>query len=215
VLIACWSSKGGSGTTVVTASLSLVLAAASPRGAVFADLCGDGPAVLGIGEPEGPGLADWLAAGDDVPDDAITRLEVDVVPGLKLLPRGSLPLDAARAVALGEALSADVRPVVVDCGTLADDAARRVCEGAAVSLLVVRPCFLALRRAANMAVRPTGIVYLDEPGRALGARDVEDVLGVAIKARVDWLPEIARIVDAGLLARRLPKRMARALRRVA
>jgi len=30
-------------------------------------------------------------------------LEVDVVPGLKLLPRGSLPLDATRAVALAEA----------------------------------------------------------------------------------------------------------------
>jgi MinD-like ATPase involved in chromosome partitioning or flagellar assembly len=212
VLIACWSSKGGSGTTVVSAALSLVHAEASSRGAVLADLCGDAPAVLGIAEPQGPGIADWLAAGPDVPADGLARLEVEAAPGLKLLPRGELPLVASRIPALAELLAADGRTVVADCGTTADAAAHALVEGATVSLLVVRPCFLALRRALVAPHRPTGVVLLDEPGRALGRRDVEELLGVPVRARVECAPEMARLVDAGLLSRGLPRRVARALR---
>jgi len=212
VLIACWSSKGGSGTTVVAAALAIALSGSSAGGAVFADFCGDGPAVLGVPEPEGPGLSDWLAAGDDVPPDGITRLEVDVIRGLTLLARGSLPFDAGRAAALAAAFAADTRPVVADCGTLVDEAAQVVAANAARSLLVVRPCFLALRRALLARVRPSGVVLVHEAGRALGGRDVEELLGVPVRARVECLPEVARMVDAGLLTSRLPRRMVRALR---
>ena len=216
MLIACWSSKGGSGTTVVAAALAVALSGpssgSSPGGVVFADFCGDGPAVLGVPEPEGPGLSDWLAAGDDVPPDGISRLEVDVIRGLTLLTRGSLPFDARRAAALAAAFAADTRPVVADCGTLVDEAAQVVAANAARSLLVVRPCFLALRRALLAPVRPTGVVLLNEGGRALGGRDVEELLGVPVRARVECLPEVARMVDAGLLTSRLPRRMVRALR---
>ena len=212
MLIACWSSKGGSGTTVVAAALAVALSGSSPGGVVFADFCGDGPAVLGVPEPEGPGLSDWLAAGDDVPADGISRLEVDVIRGLTLLVRGSLPFDAGRAEALVAAFAADTRPVVADCGTLVDEAAQVVAANAGRSLLVLRPCFLALRRALLAPVRPTGVVLLHEGGRALGGRDVEELLGVPVRARVECLPEVARMVDAGLLTSRLPRRMVRALR---
>src|SRR5438270_14062305 len=147
MLIACWSSKGGSGTTVVAAALAVALSGSAAGGAVLADFCGDGPAVLGVPDPDGPGLSDWLAAGDDVPPDGIRRLEVDVARGVKLLPRGSLPLDAGRAVALADVFAADGRPVVADCGTLVGRTARTIAAKATSSLLVVRPCFLALRRA--------------------------------------------------------------------
>jgi MinD-like ATPase involved in chromosome partitioning or flagellar assembly len=215
VLIACWSSKGGSGTTVVAAALAVALSGAVAGGVVFADFCGDGPAVLGVPEPDGPGLSDWLAAGDDVPSDGITRLEVDAARGLKLLPCGSLPFDAGRAGALAEVFAADARPVVADCGTLVEEAAQIVAANAASSLLVLRPCFLALRRALLAPVRPSGVVLLVEPGRALGGRDVEELLGVPVRARIECLPEVARMVDAGLLTSRLPRRMVRALRGVA
>ncbi|HYX44837.1 MAG TPA: hypothetical protein VE760_07320, partial [Acidimicrobiales bacterium] len=87
MLIACWSPKGGSGTTVVSAALALVLASAGQT--LLADLAGDVPAALGLSGPGGPGLSDWLAAGRDVPDDALARLEVEVGPRLRLLPRGT------------------------------------------------------------------------------------------------------------------------------
>jgi hypothetical protein len=80
------------------------------------------------------------------------------------------------------------------------------------SLLVIRPCYLALRRATELPARPTGIVLVGEPGRALGRREVEDVTGVRVLADVDVEPSVARAVDAGLLAARLPRGLARALR---
>ena len=212
MLIACWSSKGGSGTTAVAAGLAVVMASADPRGAVLADLCGDGAAILGLPEPEGPGLSDWLAAGDDVPDDGIRRLELDAARGVRLLPRGTLPLDATRAPALADHLVADPRPVVADCGTLVDETARIVAEQASASLLVLRPCFLAVRRALLAPTRPSGVVLVEEDGRALSSRDVEEVLGVPVRARIECSREVARLIDCCLLTARLPRRVARALR---
>ncbi len=67
----------------------------------------------------------------------------------------------------------------------------------------------------HSAIRPTGIVLVDEPGRALSQRDVEHSLGVAVEATVSLDPAVARAVDAGLLATRLPRVIAEELRQVA
>jgi hypothetical protein len=48
----CWSAKGGSGTTVVSAALSLVLSHRRP--ALLVDLAGDAPAALGMPNPLAP-----------------------------------------------------------------------------------------------------------------------------------------------------------------
>jgi hypothetical protein len=64
-------------------------------------------------------------------------------------------------------------------------------------------------------VRPTGVVLVDEPGRSLGQRDIEHALGVPVEAVVSLDPAVARAVDAGLLASRVPRMVTRALRRVA
>jgi Mrp family chromosome partitioning ATPase len=224
MLIACWSPKGGSGTTVTACSLAAVLARSAPssaHGVLLADLAGDVPAVLGLAEAAGPGLAEWLAAGPDVAGSALRRLEVEVVPGLRLLPwapAGSVtvppaaPAGAGRAEALLQALSDEPRPVVVDCGAAATGAGLALAAGAPVSLLVLRPCYLALRRALRAPVRPSGVVLLTEPGRSLGRRDIEDVLGVPVRAEVAVDETVARAVDAGLLVRRIPRGLERALR---
>jgi len=215
MLIACWSSKGGAGTTVVAASLALLLARRDPAGAVLADLAGDGPAVLGLPEPESPGLAGWLAAGTDVPADALGRLEIPADGGLRVLPRGRGPLTAERADVLGVLLSADPRPVVVDCGSDPTGAALVIAAGATRSILVTRPCFLSLRRMVAAALRPSEVVLLTEPGRALTRLDVEDCVGAPVIAEVAVDPSIARAVDAGLLASRLPRGLAKDLARAA
>ncbi|MGH9224794.1 MAG: hypothetical protein ACRD2W_13690, partial [Acidimicrobiales bacterium] len=65
MLVSCWSPKGGSGTTVVSVILALLSARSSTAGAVVADLTGDVPAALGVADPTGPGLLDWLGATTD------------------------------------------------------------------------------------------------------------------------------------------------------
>jgi MinD-like ATPase involved in chromosome partitioning or flagellar assembly len=216
MLVACWSSKGGSGTTVVATSLSLLLSRRDPLGALLVDVAGDAPAALGLPEPDSPGLAGWLAAGADVPPDALARLEVPTAASaLALLPRGAGPLDAARADVLVTLLAADPRPVVIDCGADLDGPALALAAGATRSILVTRACFLSLRRALTAPIRPSEIVLLTEPGRSLTRLDVEDCLGAPVVAEVAVDPSVARAVDAGLLASRLPRGLARELSRAA
>ncbi len=215
MLLALWSPKGGSGTSVLAAACSLVLARG--RGARLADLGGDQPAIFGLAADPPTGLADWLAAGPEAPTDALERLAVEVAPGVTLLPRGQgagalAPVAAAEAgAALAVALRDGPVPTVADLGAVADPAARAVAEVADASAVVVRGCYLALRRAVRTPVlaRASGVVLVEEPGRSLGAREVADVLGRPVLARVTLRSVVARSVDAGVLATRLPEPMAR------
>jgi hypothetical protein len=90
-----------------------------------------------------------------------------------------------------------------------------VAAAASTSLLVLRPCYLSLRRALQAPVRPSGVILVTEPGRSLGRSDVEEVLGVPIRAVVGVDPAVARAVDAGVLPARLPRGLERSLRHAA
>jgi hypothetical protein len=213
MLVACWSAKGGVGTTVVAASLALTIAGRSPTGAILADLGGDGPAALGLADPTSPGLAGWLAAGSDVPADALRRLEVETDQGLAVLPRGEGDLASHRAALLANLLDVSPRPAVADCGRIrrADSAAGIVAGHARRSILVTRACYLALRHATRAPLKPSVVVVVREPGRALSNGDVESTIGAPIVAVVEVDPAVARAVDAGLLSGRLPRSLGKAL----
>lgn len=70
--------------------------------------------------------------------------------------------------------------------------------------LVTRACYLALRRAIALTPAPDDAVLISECGRALHAADVAAVLNIPIIATIPAEPAIARLVDSGLLAARLP-----------
>ena len=210
-MFVCWSVKGGCGTTVVAASLGLLLSQSQPT--VLVDLGGDIPAVLGLPEPAGPGVTDWLASptADAV---ALWRLAVDTQPGLQLVPfgraehrsteRGPLDgVDEARWRELGRVLGLAADTVVVDGGSGVPHPALRA--PGTHSWLVTRPCYLALRRAVRLDERPTGVVLVHEPGRTLTAPDIAHAVGAPVVAQVPYDPQIFRSVDAGLLAGRLPR----------
>ena len=55
------------------------------------------------------------------------------------------------------------------------------------------------------------MVLIDEPGRALRARDVEHALGAPVIAEIGYDPAVARAVDAGLLVARLPRSLVQPL----
>jgi len=220
VLVCFWSPKGGSGTSVIAAAAALVLAR---EGAVrLADLDGDQPAILGLAADPEQGLRDWLLTGPEAPTDALDRLAVDAGRGLSLLAAGEGEVGIANAeagAALGVALQADPRNTLVDVGVLAADRApalHALVEVADASVIVVRGCYLALRRAVRLELTATatGAVFLDEGSRALGAHDVANVLGVPVLATVSLRATNARAIDAGVLPTRLPDALARPVRQV-
>ena len=221
MLLAFWSPKGGSGTSVVAAACAIVLAQ-DHDGARLADFGGDQPAIFGLGAEPETGITDWLAAGTTAPRDALERLTVGVAPGVVLVPRGSVhrPLAPVAAAEAGAAIAAMLRegpvPTVADLGVPETAAARAMVEIADCSLLVLRGCYLALRRAVHSPLleRCGGVVLIEEPGRSLGVREVRDTIGKPVLARVPVRSTVARAVDAGVLASRLPEVVARPLRRL-
>lgn len=215
MLVTCWSAKGGAGVTVVAATLAVLLGRRTPGGALLVDLGGDAPAVLGVPEPDSPGVAGWLGGGATVPADALRRLEIEVAPGVRLLPRGVGALVPDRAEVLTAMLADSPRPVVVDCGadaTGGGPVATSLVRAADRSVLVIRPCYLALRRAMVLAERPTEVVLVREPGRVLSRDDVEQVVRARVVAEVELDPAVARAVDGPGLAGRLPRSLERGLR---
>lgn len=206
----CWSPKGGSGTTVIAAAIALLSARSEPT--VLIDLGGDTAAALGIAAPDGPGMAEWLASPHATPE-ALWRVGIDAGPQLRLIHSGSAPvvLSGLQAERLAAAAASGVGHTVIDAGPQAGPPSLHRC--AARSLVVVRPCYLALRRAVMLPRMATGAVVVTEPGRALRSVDVERALGVPVVADVAWDPAVARAIDAGLLASRLPATLSRTLAR--
>ncbi len=220
MLVACWSVKGGSGTTVVAAALGLLMAATAAGPVVLVDLGGDAAAVLGLPErADGAGSAHWWADATADPTADAAALVRPVGPGLGLLSLGPAQPGRTAPADVGDRLAAALsswESAVVDCGPPGPvGPALALASSSTMSLLVLRPCFLALRRAVAAPLRPSGIVVVAERDRALRASDVEAVVGAPVRAEVPWDPAVARAVDAGLLATRIPRALARALRSAA
>jgi len=212
MLTLCYAAKGGSGTTVVACSRAL----GTPGPVLLVDLDGDIPAMLGLADPERPGILDWLASR--APLAHLDDLLVDATPNCSLLPatdRGPEPPEVDPAAVessrwddlvdwFGEWSADTGGSVVVDAGTRRLPGSFR--EQCPHRWLVTRPCYVSLRRAARHPATPTGVVLVDEPGHGLRTRDVETSLGVPVVATVRWDVSVARAVDGGLLlGRRLPR----------
>lgn len=222
MLVTCWSTKGGSGTTVIAALASLHAAHERQQPVLLIDLCGDLPAVFGCAEASS-GLGEWLRS--DLAPCSLERVFEELTPSLSLLPRGQGLMSPRRADELVEWLTGDAI-VVVDAGVLhpqaepsgggpGDDELRwRLAAEADRSILVTRACYLALRRTVSLPVRPSGVVLVAEAGRALTRSDCERAIGAPVLTTVAVDPDIARAVDAGMLRTRVPKGAIKALGRL-
>ena len=200
-MLCLYASKGGVGCSVAAAVLALQSADRSPT--LLVDLRGDLGVILGAA-PTDHGLGDWFALDEPSPD-LLHRLEVQIRPGLSLLPRGSCrsPARPDRYRLLARLLATESRQVVVDVGTHAIPATAILAEAEATAL-VTRACFLALD-AARLGPVPDQVVLIEEEGRALGARDVQAAVGAPVTVEMKWHRDLARAVDAGLLSSRLPR----------
>ena len=199
MFIICRSPKGGVGTSVVAAAIALHRARRG-EDTVLVDLAGDQPDLLGVVAPE-LGVGDWLAAGDDVPVDGLASLEVDVAERLRLLGRGTVAPAVDRLPVHATVLAGARRAVVIDAGVAGDV---HWAGGEGEEVVVLRACYLAVRRAGRLGSRAR-LVVIEEPGRALRSADVAAAVGVPVWRRLTLDPAVARSVDAGLLAARLPR----------
>lgn len=219
----CHAAKGGSGTTIV----ACLRAIESPGPVLLVDLEGDVPDMLGIAEPERPGVVDWLVSR--APIAHLDDLLVDVTPDTLLLPAASADTRASIRATIATApvercdelidwfdewAHDSGGSIVVDAGTTV--LPTTFLERCPHRWLITRACYLSLRRATRLPVAPTGIVVVEEPGRSLKSRDIEASIRAPIVTTIPWDIRIARSVDAGLLGgSRLPRAVHRSLRGVA
>jgi MinD-like ATPase involved in chromosome partitioning or flagellar assembly len=198
----CWSAKGGSGTTTVAAAFAL----SAHRPTLLVDLAGDAALALGVAADGQPTLAEWFSS--DVGADRLVHLRRPVTAGLELLPTSAglatdCPSERWRTFGAHLRELAIDREVIVDVGARVPPATLTAIADR--SLLVTRRCYLAVTHAQRLAARPTGIVIIDEPGRALTPDDVAASIGAPIVATLLHDPKIARAVDSGLAVSRLPR----------
>lgn len=221
MLTICRSTKGGSGTSTVTAGLAAITglrsnAARTSRTSVLVvDLLDDLPAIFGLAAPL-EGLAEWSTRSTD---RDFFDLCLDCGHGVQLMPRGTGPLPDptsnlwSRLTGVLEQQVTAGNDVFVDVGTrrVPDRLEGRLAAMPTRSLLVIRPCYLALRRAIECRDTVDGVVLVTGGDRVLGKRDVEGVLGVPVVCEVPLDPDVARRVDSGLFNSRLPARLVTAL----
>lgn len=195
-LIVCWAAKGGSGTTVTCATAALT----HPGPVLLVGLDNDLPDVLATTPPPHGGVGGWLTSGQ--PRDHLDRLTPRTIDASTRFLTGGRPthgdITNDRWTRLADWLHQQPGTVIVDAGTrtppqgLLDAADRR--------LLVTRNCYLALRQALLTSPQPDGLVVLRDPARPLTEHDVEAALHTPAQAVITLTTDVARAVDAGLLA---------------
>ena len=192
--------KGGQGTTTVAASLA-VTAACGNRRVVVIDTGGDVASIL---DHPPTTASDDLATGID---------EAPPIDGVQLV---HLPADRidANTVRIVSELAANGAVIVVDAGV--DPAVVRQFDAVRPRpqrVLVVRPCYLAVRRAAAVPYTPDHIVLVRERLRSLTTDDVERALALPVTT-VDHDAVIARAIDAGLLVTHAHRHLGKPLRQL-
>ncbi len=197
-----YAHKAGQGVTTIAATLAILTARAGRR-TLLVDTGTDLAAVLGINEPDRPGLGDYLTNTTITLPDIVTP----ITENLDLITRGNhaSELTAATYGLLTGGLG-HYDTVTIDAIPAATEWVRH----ADARVLVTRPCYLALRHATSHP-RPDHLVVITEPGRALTPADIETVIGTPVTATVPYAPDISRAVDAGLLTTRPPRSLTRAL----
>ncbi len=141
MIYSCWSIKGSSGVTTISTAMALSWARERDIEVLLVDLAGDIPSCLGLASSAPVGISDWLCSSENLESDSLKRLEIEVIPRLHLLSRGTKPLTELSQVLSPDALiheisfqvslfsselikflSQDKRRVILDCGNLWDSA---------------------------------------------------------------------------------------------
>jgi hypothetical protein len=190
MIITVSSPKPGTGVTVTAALLALT--ASTTQHTTIVDLAGDQLSALGV--------------------TAVGHRQIEVTSQLTVIDATADTPDEQRHQIIECETNGEL--VIVDAGR-ADHPIHDLLGTNPRRVWVVRSCYLTVRRAVASTHRPDEITMIREPQRALEQRDIEQAVGVRVAMVIDLDPDIARAVDAGLLATRMPRRAAAAMRLMA
>lgn len=202
MLIILSSPKGGSGTSVVAASLAIASSSSTPT--LLIDLAEDQAAIMGLPEPP-VGLSDWVNGMTHHDFDEILMTCND---NLWLAPSGSSATEILSTNAWNKLAQAvmqkesDGYNIIIDFGQANLPLAFNKLTH--THYMVTRPCYLSLRRAVNLDQRFSGVIVVQDHDRVLTTSDVESVMKLKCVAEVPYSSDISRRVDSGLLKSRLP-----------
>jgi MinD-like ATPase involved in chromosome partitioning or flagellar assembly len=225
VVIAGWSTKGGSGTTVTCTAIALALMRPDQTGVIIdlgGEHSGDVGSLVGCSTQPRSGLTDWLIADTTVPPSALAELLQDRVQP-RVLSVGHHRADITNPSAeqsiettqrLQDALHWLVDTygfVVLDLGSHTDWLADTASSLADASLLILRPCSLSVRASVNSTRRVVGAVIVGDGSRSLLQADIEGLLGVPVLTHIKSHPAIADAVDSGRFSKGVPREMKRSI----
>ena len=186
----CAGAKGGQGTTTVAIAFASASAAAG-HPTMLIDALGDIAAALGLRDIEpGNDLAAALANAVEV----APLLRVAHLPGEQVDP---VVIDGLTAM-----VTAGHR-IVIDTGTNYETL-HRFDSVHPTRLLIMRPCYLAVRRGLAVPFTPDHVLVVREPNRALTDDDIARALALPV-TQIAYDPAVARAIDAGLLSSRIPR----------
>lgn len=210
MIITLHSMKGGSGVSTAAALTALAARKHIDHPVTLVDLCGDQSAIFG--RPPAAGIAEWAARG--LPPEGLGHALAAAADGVQLLGRGDGPLPS-RGRQASEVVDdllvwmAGRGTVVVDAGNLHPgwdtphgagyDLRCQLSETSDHTLVVVRRCYLAARRAPSMPHRASGMIVVDESDYGLEANDIAQFTGVPVAATVPVEAATARAVASGLI----------------
>lgn len=185
---AFYADKGGAGTTTIAAARAVSLAMANSE-TLLLDLAGDCSSALGMSP---------LEDGQDI----------EIRPKLRLMYCARLP----EPVVIQSVMDR-FENVIVDAGTRPYDRDPTLTSWLDSLpppglVLVTRACYLALRWTIQSPLTPRQCLLIQEAGRPLNAVDVQGVVGVPVRS-IPTDPAVARAVDAGVLATRIPRSLTR------
>lgn len=178
----------------------------------------------GVDHDDAPSCA-GSGDGEDVAS-ILNRPHVEVAGDLAAGLTAACPVDGVELVHLPadrigsdtvqrtSELVADGATIIIDAGS--DPSVVRRFEDVRPRpqrVLVVRPCYLAVRRAAAVPYTPDHVVLIRERLRALTAEDIERALALPVTT-IQHDPIIARAIDAGLLVTHAHRWLGRPLRQL-
>jgi hypothetical protein len=140
-------------------------------------------------------------AASDVPTSLLTHDPTAMARLLGAQPSGPGPFLAAPDLTVAGLDGPRSTLTVIDAGS-ATNARDHQALGGERYAVVRGPCYLSLATLVSLLpdLRLDGVVLVAEPGRALSAADVTEVLALPVVATVPVRPAVARLIDAGLLA---------------